>query len=93
LIVLSILQQIKSLRYFLIKENFSKAELIEKARLKDPGFDLYWLGVAFERINNFSVDSPEMLLLVKPCSIEDLKNFFNEWREEIYKELTKSGND
>ena len=79
--------------YFLIKENFSKAELIEKARLKDPGFDLYWLGVAFERINNFSVDSPEMLLLVKPCSIEDLKNFFNEWREEIYKELTKSGND
>ncbi|HBI23094.1 MAG: hypothetical protein A2Y48_02705 [Nitrospirae bacterium RIFCSPLOW2_12_42_9] len=77
--------------YFLIKENFSKAELIEKARIKDPGFDLYWLGVAFERIDDFSADSPEMLLLIKPCSIEELRIFFDEWRKDIYKKLTESG--
>lgn len=75
--------------YFLIKEKFKKADLIEKARTKDPGFDIYWLGTAFERINEFSMDSPEMLLLVKPCSMKELQEFFNEWRREIFKEITK----
>ncbi len=73
--------------YFLIKERFAKSELIERARTKDPGFDLYWLGVAFDRINEFADDSPEMFLLIKSCSIEDLRRFFNEWRVEIYREI------
>lgn len=73
--------------YFLIKEKFTKAELIGKARIKDPGFDIYWLGVAFERVNEFSADSPEMLLLMKPCDIKELRGFFNEWRKEIYREI------
>ncbi len=75
--------------YFLIKERLTKSELTEKAKIKDPGFDLYWLGVAFDRINEFSDDSPEMLLLIKPCSIQELKRFFNEWRWEIYREISK----
>jgi len=75
--------------YFLIKERLTKSELIEKAKIKDPGFDLYWLGVAFDRVNDFSDDSPEMLLLIKPCSIEELRIFFNEWRREIYREIEK----
>lgn len=75
--------------YFLIKERFTKTELIEKARIKDPGFDLYWLGVVFERINEFSPDFQEMLLLIKPCTVEDLKDFFGGWRGEICKELTE----
>lgn len=75
--------------YFLIKERFTKAELIEKAGIKDPGLDIYWLGVAFERINEFSADSPEMLLLVKPCSMDELSGFFREWRTEIYMEITR----
>lgn len=75
--------------YFLIKEKFAKAELIEKAKIKDPGFDIYWLGVALERINEFSSESPEMLLLIKPCSIGELQRFFNEWKKEMYSEITE----
>lgn len=75
--------------YFLIREKFTQAELIDKAKIKDPGLDFYWLGVAFERINEFSADSPEMLLLAKQCSMEKLQGFFNVWRKEIYREITE----
>ena len=75
--------------FFLTKEKFKKNDLILMAKKKDPGFDLYWLAVAFERVHEFSADSPEMLLLVKPCSLEMLKAFFDEWRREIFLEVTK----
>ncbi|MBI5199004.1 MAG: nucleotidyl transferase AbiEii/AbiGii toxin family protein [Nitrospirae bacterium] len=73
--------------FFLIKERFSKNELIEKARQKDPGFDLYWLGVAMERINDFPDDSPDMHLLTRPCAMNELKGFYMGWRKEIMKEI------
>lgn len=74
--------------YFLIKENhFTAEKLMGLAKEKDPGFDLYWLGVAFERINLFSADVPDMLLLIKPCTLTELTDFFNGWREKISKEL------
>ena len=75
--------------YFLVKEKFAKNELIEKSKVKDPGLDAYWLGVAFERINEFSEDSTDMFLLLKQCNIKDLQDFFNEWRREIYQEIIK----
>jgi hypothetical protein len=75
--------------FFLSKEKFRKNDLILMAKKKDPGFDLYWLATAFACIHEFSADSPEMLLLVKPCSIEVLKAFFNEWRRESFLEITK----
>ena len=74
--------------YFLAKEKFTKAELIEKAAVKDPGLDIYWLGVSFERIKEFSDDTPEMLLLMRPCNLKELKDFYNQWREDIYREIT-----
>lgn len=77
--------------YFLVRDKFTKTELIEKAKLKDPGLDIYWLGIAFERINEFSADSPDMLLLLKQCDIKWLQDFFNEWRRDIYGEITKEG--
>lgn len=73
--------------YFLTKERFSKDELVKKVRQKDPGFDLYWLGVAMERINNFPDDSPDMYLLIHPCTMNELKKFFCIWRKDIKKEL------
>jgi len=74
--------------YFLIKkEGFSKEQLIDTAKKKDPGFDLYWLGVAFERINTFDSKSTDIFMLVKPLPIEELKTFFNQWRKEIAGEL------
>ncbi|MEW6456317.1 MAG: nucleotidyl transferase AbiEii/AbiGii toxin family protein [Acidobacteriota bacterium] len=74
--------------YFLIKEKFTKSELLQKSKIKDPGLDIYWLGVAFERIKEFSSNSSELLLLVRSCGVEELQNFFDEWRTEIYREIT-----
>lgn len=74
--------------YFLIKkEKFSPEELIQNAKAKDPGFDIYWLGVAFERINTFAKDSPETLLLLEPVGFAELLIFFNAWRKKISKDL------
>jgi predicted nucleotidyltransferase component of viral defense system len=77
--------------YFLVKECFNKSELVEKVAMKDPGFDLYWLGVAMERIEDFSDDSHDIHLLMRPCTISELKDFFRIWRKEIIKELTGMG--
>lgn len=76
--------------YFLIKKGYyDTEELIAKAKIKDPGFDLYWLGVALERINTFKEDSPEMLLLCEKVDFKEMLSFFNHWREKITKELIK----
>ena len=74
--------------YFLIeKGKITIEELIENAKMKDPGFDLYWLGVALERINTFKEDSPEMLLLIEKVDFKKLLIFSNQWREKITKQL------
>ena len=74
--------------FFLVKESkFSAEELMNNAKLKDSGFDLYWLGVALERINTFKKDSPELLLLIKPMDFEEMLIFFHQWRETIAKKL------
>ena len=74
--------------YFLVEQaGFSPSELMEIAKEKDPGFDLYWLGVAFEKLQTFNQQSAEMLLLVEPLSFKKLSIFFDAWRARISKEL------
>ena len=74
--------------YTLVKKGYFKPDdLIEKAKNKDPGFDLYWLGVAFERIKSFKNDAPAMLLLAEPVSLQDLVSFFDEWRRGIVNKI------
>ncbi len=65
------------------KGHFTANVLVEKAKVKDPGFDLYWLGVAFERIKTFREDAPDLLLLLEPIPFPDLLAFFTRWRERI----------
>lgn len=77
--------------YFLIKERYTKDELIEKSAQKDLGFDLYWLGVAMERIKEFSEDSPDLHLLTRPCTMRELHEFYSVWRKEISEKITESG--
>lgn len=69
------------------KEKFSVEDLMDKAKIKDPGFDFYWLGVAMERISTFTKDSSEMLLLVEPIDFEEMLDFFNKWRDKITEKL------
>lgn len=74
--------------YFLVKKaKFTLEELMSKSKVKDPGFDLYWLGVALERINTFKDDSPEILLLIEPVNFKEMLDFFNQWRRKITREL------
>lgn len=74
--------------YFLVKEaKFTPQDLMTKSKIKDPGFDLYWLGVAIERINTFKEASSEMLLLVEPVDFKEMLVFFNQWRQKITREL------
>ncbi len=77
--------------FFLIKEHFSKKELMEKAVQKDPGFDLYWLGVAMGRISEFPDDAPDMHLLTRPCPMKELKEFFVNWKKEVTREISQEG--
>lgn len=72
--------------YFL-SNSVDKDTLIKNAQKKDPGFDLYWFGIALERMEEFSDDSQEMLLLLKPCLMSEIKKFFNKWRQEIRKQI------
>lgn len=74
--------------YFLVqKGGFTQQDLITKAERKDPGFDRYWLGVAFEQIKIFEKDSPEMLLLLDSIDFRDLLTFFDSWRKQIAEKL------
>lgn len=74
--------------YVLIEKNhFTREELIDLARKKDPGFDLYWLGVAFERIRTFSDGASDFLMLLEPLDFAKIREFFDSWRLEISKEL------
>lgn len=70
--------------YFLVKKDFFTFEmLVEKAKLKDPGFDLYWLAVAFERIKAFNKDAPDLLMVAEELEFKDLLSFFDQRRKEI----------
>ena len=74
--------------YALIKRGlFDKKTLTDMAKKKDPGFDLYWLGVAFEKIQVFQQNEPDMFLLLEPIPLQELQTFFNSWRADISREL------
>ena len=74
--------------YVLVERaKFTPEVLMEEAKIKDPGFDPYWLAVAFERIHTFQESSPEMLMLLEPVSFQKLASFFDEWRKRIAQKL------
>ena len=75
--------------YYLVKEGkFSKQQLLDYAKEKDPGFDLYWLGVAFERIKLYQQKDYDLSLVFAPLKEKELAAFFDDWRREISKKLS-----
>ncbi|MBI3314666.1 MAG: nucleotidyl transferase AbiEii/AbiGii toxin family protein [Candidatus Omnitrophica bacterium] len=75
--------------YYLIKtEKFSKTQMLDQARKKDPGFDLYWLGVAFERLKAYQQKDYDLSLVFDPLKAEELLSFFNQWGKEIASSLS-----
>lgn len=69
------------------KGGFTQTTLIQDAKKKDPGFDPYWLAVAFERIHSFHARSQDMLMLLMPLSFEDLTVYFDQWRRSLGEEF------
>jgi len=42
-----------------------------------------------ERINDFTDDSPDLHLLARSCTMNDLKAFFRNWKKGILKEIAE----
>ena len=72
--------------YVLIREaGVDSKALLQDAQQKDKRFDLYWFAVSLERINTYSAESQEMLMLLKPIAFSELQSFFNGWQHEVAK--------
>jgi len=74
--------------YYLVEEKyFSKDQLVDLAKQKDPGFDLYWLGVAFSQLSDYKQNFSDLAMLFKPVTFDKLECFFMGWREQVIKKL------
>jgi predicted nucleotidyltransferase component of viral defense system len=69
--------------FFILKtEDFWK--LIELAKRKDPGFDLYWLAIALHKIKNFPDDLKDWPVeTIKKVDIKELKGLLLNLSREI----------
>jgi predicted nucleotidyltransferase component of viral defense system len=68
--------------FILKKEDFWK--LIELAKQKDPGFDLYWLAIALHKIKNFPDDLRDWPVdTIKKVDIKELKGLLLNLSREI----------
>ncbi len=68
--------------FILKKEDFWK--LIELAKQKDPGFDLYWLAIALHKIKNFPDDLKDWPVeTIKKVDIKELKGLLLNLSREI----------
>ena len=69
--------------FFILKtEDFWK--LIELAKQKDPGFDLYWLAIALHKIKNFPDDLRDWPVeIIKKVDIKELKGLLLNLSREI----------
>jgi hypothetical protein len=69
--------------FFILKtEDFWK--LIELAKQKDPGFDLYWLAIALHKIKNFPDDLKDWPVeTIKKVDIKELKGLLLNLSREI----------
>ncbi len=67
-------------------------ELIRSAGVKDPGFDLYWLAVAFERARELPDDiSRWPVEMIREVDPRQLKEQFLSLAEEIMARIRASG--
>ena len=74
--------------YFLIRSGrYTKELLMDKAKIKDPGFNIYWLGIAIEKLNIYTEKDADSLLLTEPIDYKEFINFFLDWQKTITRHL------
>ncbi|MCL5408831.1 MAG: nucleotidyl transferase AbiEii/AbiGii toxin family protein [Candidatus Omnitrophica bacterium] len=77
--------------YFLVKKGyFTLEQLIEKAFIKDPDLDKYYLAIAFEQVRNIPDKIEDLKLnLLKPLDIKELKKMFIDQAVKLLSEIEK----
>lgn len=73
--------------FCLASGHFSKIDLLEFAEKKDPGFNLYWFGVALGQIESFQESDPDFQLLLQPITFEQIHQFMMGWQDDISQDL------
>ena len=69
-------------------------ELIELAKQKDSGFDIYWLAVALHKVKEYPDDINDLPVeMIKEISIKELKNLFLNLSREIMGKIKKRKNE
>jgi len=74
--------------YFILKEE-DIWQLVQLASQKDPGFDLYWLAVAFEKTLDFPDDIKRWPVeMLKDIDVSEVKSDFSRLAEEMLDKLS-----
>jgi predicted nucleotidyltransferase component of viral defense system len=75
--------------FFILKtEDFWR--MVELAKQKDPGFDLYWLALALHKVKEFPDDINDWPVeMIKEINIKELKNLFLNLSKEIMAKIKK----
>jgi len=78
--------------YLLVREKrYTMAQLVELARRKDPGFDEYYLALAFQQADRLPDDPARLRVsLLKTLDLHDLKAFFKQQAVSILQRITRS---
>lgn len=75
---------------FYILQQIDFGELIELASKKDPGFDLYWMAVALEKVKMFPDDIKRWpVSMISEIDIHDLKSLFSKLSQELLQKIRK----
>lgn len=77
--------------FFILKtENFW--ELVELAKQKDQGFDLYWLASALCKVKEYPEDINDLPVeMIKEINIKELKNLFLILSKEVMNKIKEGG--
>lgn len=77
--------------YFILKSE-DVWELVELAAQKDPGFDLYWLALALDKVQDFPDELERWPVeMLKPISPRELKDRCHSLALEVMDRLRKGG--
>lgn len=75
---------------FFILEKENLWDLTHLAHEKDPGFDLYWLAVAFEKIKGYPDEITRWPVdMIKDVNVMELKSTFSGFAMEIMNKMRK----
>ena len=75
--------------FFIMKtEDFWK--IVDLAKQKDPGFDLYWLAISLHKVKQFPDNVNDLAVeMIKEINIKELKNLFLSISEKIMDKIKK----